>query len=63
MSDETPQDTTPDDPHGTMEAWGLIANAHEGDWSKATDEWRAAAERWRDRWRGVPSVSDEGEQP
>ena len=32
-------------------AWGLIANANEGDWDKATPEWRAAAERWRDeRW-------------
>lgn len=29
-------------------AWTIIANAHEGDWSKATPEWRAAAERWRD---------------
>ena len=30
-------------------AWGIIANAHGGDWSKATPEWRAAAERWRDQ--------------
>lgn len=29
-------------------AWGLIANAHQGDWDKATDEWRESAEKWRD---------------
>jgi hypothetical protein len=29
-------------------AWGIIANAHGGDWSKATPEWREAAEKWRD---------------
>ena len=31
-------------------AWGIIANANEGDWDKATPEWRRAAERWRDEW-------------
>ena len=31
-------------------AWGLIANAWEGDWSKAPPEWREAAERWRDAY-------------
>lgn len=31
-------------------AWGLIANANEGDWSKAHPEWRAAAEHWRDAY-------------
>lgn len=36
-----------DDP-GMEAAWGLIANAHGGDWSQATPEWREAAERWRD---------------
>jgi hypothetical protein len=29
-------------------AWGIIANAHGGDWSEASPEWREAAERWRD---------------
>ncbi len=29
-------------------AWTIIANAHGGDWEKATPEWREAAERWRD---------------
>jgi hypothetical protein len=28
-------------------AWGLIANANEGDWDKALPEWREAAVRWR----------------
>lgn len=30
-------------------AWGLIANAGGGDWSKESPAWRQAAERWRDR--------------
>ena len=35
---------------GVEEAWGLIANAHGGNWDEATDVWRQAAERWRDRF-------------
>lgn len=31
-------------------AWVIIANAHGGNWELATDEWRAAAERWRHSW-------------
>lgn len=31
-------------------AWGLIANAGQGDWDREHPEWKAAAERWRDRW-------------
>jgi hypothetical protein len=31
-------------------AWGLIANANEGDWDKAHPDWKAAAERWRDAY-------------
>jgi len=31
-------------------AWGLIANAFGGDWTKATPEWQGAAERWRDAY-------------
>lgn len=31
-------------------AWVVIANAWEGDWSKAPVEWQEAARRWRDRW-------------
>ncbi len=36
-------------------AWGLIANGYGGDWSRATPEWRDAAERWRDRF--VPDIA------
>jgi hypothetical protein len=38
-------------------AWGIIANAHGGDWDAAPPEWRAAAERWRDdyfAWQDKP---------
>lgn len=31
-------------------AWGIIANAFGGDWSKAGPEWREAATRWRDQY-------------
>ena len=31
-------------------AWGVIANAGDGDWSKESEQWRGAAERWRDRY-------------
>lgn len=31
-------------------AWVIIANAHGGNWDEASDEWRAAAERWRDEY-------------
>jgi hypothetical protein len=36
-------------------AWGIIANAHGGDWEKATPEWKAAAERWRDKY--LPGIN------
>lgn len=29
-------------------AWGVIANAGDGDWSRESDQWREAAARWRD---------------
>jgi len=29
-------------------AWGIIANASGGDWSKESQEWQDAANRWRD---------------
>jgi len=35
-------------------AWGLIANAGNGDWSKETSEWREAANRWRDEYHEKP---------
>lgn len=31
-------------------AWGIIANAYSGDWDKASGQWKAAAEKWRDKW-------------
>jgi hypothetical protein len=33
-------------------AWGLIANAYDGDWGQATvaSGWKPAAERWRDEY-------------
>ena len=42
-------------------AWGLIANANEGDWDKATKEWKEAAERWRDEYHKtyVPLKNEE----
>lgn len=37
-------------------AWGIIANAHGGNWDAASIEWRGAAEKWRDRYlRGLNS--------
>lgn len=31
-------------------AWGLIANAGEGNWGRERPEWKEAAERWRDEY-------------
>lgn len=31
-------------------AWGLIANANEGDWDKATPVWKKSAIKWRDEY-------------
>ena len=42
------QDTESTRPDGIDMAWGLIANAYGGNWELASDEWRKAAERWRD---------------
>lgn len=33
-------------------AWGVIANAGGGDWTKETPEWQEAAALWRDNWFG-----------
>ena len=35
------------------QAWGLIANAYGGDWSK-DPEWSRWAAHWRDRWIAFP---------
>ena len=38
-------------------AWGVIANAEGGNWKRGSQEWRGAAERWRDEhWH--PAVKD-----
>jgi len=34
-------------------AWGIIANAGGGDWSKETADWTAAACRWRDQYHAI----------
>ncbi len=35
-------------------AWGIIANAHHGDWERASQDWRKAAECWRDEaWHRI----------
>jgi len=31
-------------------AWGLIANAGEGDWTRESPEWQEAAKVWRENW-------------
>lgn len=33
-------------------AWGIIAEAWDGDWRKAPESWRTAAEEWRDVYTG-----------
>ena len=33
-------------------AWGVIANAGEGNWSKESEDWQGAAIRWRDDYFG-----------
>ena len=44
-------------------AWGLIANAFEGNWDKAP-LWAEAAERWRDKYhKHLPPVCDNAEKP
>lgn len=36
--------------NGVEEAWGIIANASGGNWSRESPEWQDAAVRWRDRY-------------
>lgn len=35
-------------------AWGIIANAYGGDWSKADPIWQAAANQWRNNYVKIP---------
>lgn len=45
-------------------AWGLIANAHHGDWDLESDEWQKAARDWRDAYHAQIKPGDlEAEQP
>ena len=46
---EPEQDSEPGDQLAGW-AWTIIANALGGDWSLAPDDWRQAAERWRDEY-------------
>lgn len=46
---ESPPEGWPDE-HMLEAAWGIIANAWWGDWSKASPEWQQAATRWRDAY-------------
>ena len=42
------------------EAWGIIANAGGGDWTKESPEWQEAAARWREKYhKTLPSFQDE----
>lgn len=41
-------------------AWGIIANAHGGDWLTASPEWKEAAGRWRDRFIPMFTWAEEG---
>lgn len=41
-------------------AWGIIANAFEGDWESAPENWRLAAEQWRDAYHRT--LSENGSQ-
>lgn len=34
-------------------AWGVIANAGGGDWTRETKEWQDAAARWRDDYHAT----------
>lgn len=41
-------------------AWGIIANAGQGNWATQGDEWIGAAERWRDRLFGLVAKEKNG---
>jgi hypothetical protein len=40
-------------------AWGIIANAGGGDWTKETQEWQDAAARWRDAYHAALDAAQE----
>lgn len=43
-------------------AWTIIANAGGGDWTTQTDEWVAAAVRWRDRFHALIGSAEEADR-
>jgi hypothetical protein len=54
------EDVRPSSPSDlTYWAWTIIANAHGGNWDEASDEWRAAAIRWRDAFHA--SLDNDGD--
>lgn len=40
-------------------AWGIIANAGGGDWTKESQEWQEAAKKWRDDYHEYLSSKPE----
>ena len=50
----------PDWPDSSMleAAWGIIANAGGGNWSKETPDWQKAAARWRDAYHRTLSKDE-----
>jgi len=38
-------------------AWGIIANAGQGDWTREGWQWKEAAERWRDQYHRYLSLT------
>jgi hypothetical protein len=48
---------------GIEEAWGVIANAGNGDWRHETQSWRTAAARWRDMWVGKAAAKTQPPTP
>lgn len=70
QTDSQPPIVAPTSPDDLLDlAWGLIANASEGDWDREHPDWKAAAERWRDLWHArldaqrKPTVAGEGPRP
>ena len=42
-------------------AWGIIANAGNGNWANERDDWQEAAARWRERYHDL--LSRAGDPP
>lgn len=40
-------------------AWGIIANAGEGNWEKESKTWQEAAAKWRDQYEMLRAVKEE----